>query len=238
MAASEPYERPHRPGGPDAALPDDRRVAIRVAALRLFAVRGYQATTMADIGTAVGMRGPSLYKHVVSKQKLLAEIMISTMEQLIEANREATGSTDDVGEQLRRAVEAHVRYHARHRFEAFVGNREIGNLEQPDRDRLLHRRGEYERGFRGLIERGTAEGVFDVRSARLTSYSILDMGIGVAAWFHEDGEYSADQIAYQYGDLALRMVGVTAPGSAARPSPACRKPLQTAGESRPARRLS
>ncbi|WP_248963345.1 TetR/AcrR family transcriptional regulator [Sphaerisporangium perillae] len=216
MAAPDPYERPHRPGGADADTPDDRRGAIRLAALRLFAGQGYRATTMADIGAAVGMRGPSLYKHVASKQELLAEIMISTMERLIEASQEATAGADDVREQLRRAVEAHVRYHARYGLEAFVGNREIGNLEQPNRDRVLRRRGEYERGFRRLIERGLAKGVFDVRSARLASYSILDMGIGVAAWFREGGEFSADQLAYQYGDLALRMVTATAPAS--RPS--------------------
>ena len=133
--------------------------------------------------------------------------MINTMERLIEGSREAVASTDDVREQLRRAVEAHVRYHTRNRLEAFVGNREIGNLEPPDRDRVLRRRSGYERSFRQLIERGAAEGVFAVRSARLASYSILDMGIGVAAWFSEGGEFSTDQIAYQYGDIALRIVG-------------------------------
>ena len=37
--------------------------------------RGYEATTMADIGAAVGIRGPSLYKHVRSKQELLASVI-------------------------------------------------------------------------------------------------------------------------------------------------------------------
>ncbi|MGW0476959.1 helix-turn-helix domain-containing protein [Streptomyces coeruleorubidus] len=53
---------------------------IRNAALVLFAERGYAATTMADIGEAVGMRGPSLYKHVGSKQELLTQIMTGTMD--------------------------------------------------------------------------------------------------------------------------------------------------------------
>ncbi|MEU2780052.1 hypothetical protein ABZ646_46485, partial [Streptomyces sp. NPDC007162] len=44
-------------------------------------------------------------------------------------------------------------------------------------------------------------------STRIASYSILDMGIGVASWFHEGGEFSVDQLAYQYGDTALRVVG-------------------------------
>jgi len=205
-------ERPHQPGDASAELPDDRVAAIRVAALRLFATQGYRATTMADIGAAVGIRGPSLYKHVSGKQVLLAEIMVGTMDALIAAHTEAVDSVDDTREQLRRAVEAHVRYHARRRFEAFVGNREIGSLEQPGRDRILRRRSAYERGFRELIERGVDEGVFTVRSARLVSYSILDMGMGVANWFHDGGEFSVDQLAYQYGDLALRLVAAATAG--------------------------
>src|SRR4051795_7270176 len=155
-------ERPHRPGDVAAGLPADRAAAIRLAALRLFAAQGYRATTMADIGAAVGIRGPSLYKHVASKHELLAEIMIGTMEQLTADNIVAVSGTDDVREQLRRSVEAHIRYHARHRLEAFVGNREIGSLDQPDQDRVLGRRSDYERRFRELIEQGAAEGAFRV----------------------------------------------------------------------------
>ena len=69
----------------------------------------------------------------------LAEIMTDTMRRLIEGSREAVASSDDVREQLRRAVEAHVRYHARHPLEAFVGNREINSLEQPEQHRVLRR---------------------------------------------------------------------------------------------------
>ncbi|MFG2658590.1 TetR/AcrR family transcriptional regulator [Streptomyces sp. NPDC048425] len=204
------YERAHRPARLGDTSPADRRSAIRQAALQLFAAQGYRSTTMADIGAAVGIRGPSLYKHVASKHELLVEIMIGTMEQLIADNIAAVAGVDDVHEQLRRSVEAHIRYHARHRLEAFVGNREIGSLEQPDQDRVLRRRSAYERRFRELIERGAAEGVFHVQSARIASYSILDMGIGVSSWFHEVGEFSVDQLAYQYGDIALRIVGLAA----------------------------
>ncbi|MFJ9179241.1 TetR/AcrR family transcriptional regulator [Streptomyces sp. NPDC102360] len=204
------YERPHRPARPEEQSPADRRSGIRLAALRLFAAQGYRSTTMTDIGAAVGIRGPSLYKHVTSKHELLAEVMIGTMEQLIADNIAAVSGTDDVREQLRRSVEAHIRYHARHRLEAFVGNREIDSLEPAAQERVLGCRSDYERRYRELIERGVAEGVFDVQSARIASYSILDMGIGVASWFHEGGEFSVDQLAYQYGDIALRIVNARA----------------------------
>ncbi|MGF7234346.1 MAG: TetR/AcrR family transcriptional regulator, partial [Frankia sp.] len=128
-----------------------RSAQIRAAALDLFTRFGYEATTMADIGAAVGIRGPSLYKHVASKQDLLAQIMTGTMEALLAAHQAAVATTEDPVERLRRATEAHVRYHARHRQEAFVGNREIGGLAQPHRERVLALRAQDEGCFRELI---------------------------------------------------------------------------------------
>ena len=64
--------------------------------------------------------------------------------------------------QLRQMVDAHVRYHAAHREQAFVGNHEIGNLKQPHRDQVLRLRRTNERGLRAVIERGYAEGEFTV----------------------------------------------------------------------------
>ncbi|OLF06023.1 TetR family transcriptional regulator [Actinophytocola xinjiangensis] len=186
-----------------------RSASIRAAALELFARHGYEATTMADIGAAVGMRGPSLYKHVASKQDILARIMVGTMDALLDAHRVALLGVDDVTVALRRATEAHVRYHARHRLEAFVGNREIRGLTEGHRRAVLRRRASYENGFRQLITRGTEQDRFHVPSIRLASYAILDLGMGVANWYREDGELSEDQIVWHYGDLALRIAGAT-----------------------------
>ncbi|WP_214109349.1 TetR/AcrR family transcriptional regulator [Acrocarpospora catenulata] len=187
--------------------PSSRREDIRAAALELFARSGYEATTMADIGAAVGMRGPSLYKHFASKQELLAEIMTGTMTDLVALHRGAVATTTDPAERLRRAAEAHVRYHARHRLEAFVGNREIRSLVQPHRERVLALRAEYEAGFRDLVKAGITAGRFHVASPRLASYAILDLGMGVSAWFRDDGESTEDGVVWQYGEFALRIAG-------------------------------
>ena len=193
-------------GGPEVSI---RRAEIVEAALELFATKGYRATTMADIGERLGIRGPSLYKHIGSKQELLVAIMHSTMDRLISDHQAAVATTTDVGLQLRRAVEAHVRYHSHHRDEAFVGTREIDSLEIPHRRKIVAKRTRYERGFRTLIEAGCAQGKFHVASPRLASYAILDMGMGVSVWFRPDGPASADEVAYAHGDYALRLVGAT-----------------------------
>jgi AcrR family transcriptional regulator len=188
--------------------------AVHEAALNLFAEQGYRATTMADIGAALGIRGPSLYKHVSSKQDLLVQIMVSTMNALLRDQQTAAAAGGDPALRLRRMVEAHVRYHASHRREAFVGNREIASLDSPHRRRVLALRARYERALRDVVDEGCRNGEFSVNSSRLASYAILDMGIGVATWFRSTGTHSADDIAYTYADHALRIVaaGPRAPG--------------------------
>ncbi|HWD07423.1 MAG TPA: TetR/AcrR family transcriptional regulator [Amycolatopsis sp.] len=187
---------------------DSPRVAeIRSAALDLFTEHGYEATTMTDIGVRVGIRGPSLYKHVVSKQELLVDIMSGTMRALLTEHRRAVGGTDDPVERLRRAVEAHVRYHARNRREAFVGNRELRSLEEPHRGAILAQRTDYASSFQALVEKGVAAGRFRVSSPRLAAYAILDLGMGVAAWFREDGPSTENEVAWEYVEFAMRLVG-------------------------------
>ncbi len=195
-------------GGRPASESGRARIAeIRHAALELFAVHGYEATTMTDIGNAVGLRGPSLYKHIASKQELLVQIMAQTMDDLLATHAAAVATTGDVAEQLRRATETHVRYHARHRLEAYIGTREIRSLVEPHRRNVLSMRSDYEARFRDLISSGIESGVFTCDSAQLASYAILDLGMGVSVWFREGGQLSEDEIVWHYGELAMRIVG-------------------------------
>jgi AcrR family transcriptional regulator len=188
-----------------------REAEIRAAALEQFAVRGYEATTMADIGAAVGMRGPSLYKHVSSKQDLLASVIEETMTALLREHDTAVSGVDDPVERLRRAVDAHVRFHARHRREAFVGTRELRSLVEPRRSEVVGLRTEYERRFRSLVADGADRGAFRVTDPRLASYAILDLGMGVAVWFREDSGPTENEVAWQQVEFALRLVGAVRP---------------------------
>jgi len=81
-SSSEPSKHPPsaprprgRPRG-KAAGPrqDNRRVALMDAAARLFADQGYRATTIRDIGGAVGMLPGSVYYHFPSKAALLLAV--------------------------------------------------------------------------------------------------------------------------------------------------------------------
>ena len=110
--------------------------AVHDAALRLFAERGYVATTMDDIGAALGIRGPSLYKHVRSKHDLLLDICAGAFETLLAEQRAVLDSAGSVEQRMWQVVHALALYHGEHGLEAVVGRREIGNLEPVHRTRL------------------------------------------------------------------------------------------------------
>ena len=51
------------------------------AALELFSVQGYEATSISQLAEAVGIRKASLYSHFENKQAILDELMKTTLEQ-------------------------------------------------------------------------------------------------------------------------------------------------------------
>jgi AcrR family transcriptional regulator len=194
---------------------------IRATAIRLFAEQGYRGTSMKDIAAAVGMRAPSLYNHLQSKQDLLREVMISNMQDLERSASAAISSSHSMVGGIRRGTEAHVLHHTDNPDVVRIGNREILSLDEPYRTRVLEIRHRYQGMFINLVERGKEEGVFLVDSPKLTVFALLAMGIGVANWFRPDGELSGAEIAARFGDIAVMMVGAkeAQPGAAGPPVP-------------------
>jgi AcrR family transcriptional regulator len=65
----------HRAEPAKSARGRNRREAILTAAARLFHHRGFHETGIDEIGAAVGITGPGVYRHFESKQHLLAAIL-------------------------------------------------------------------------------------------------------------------------------------------------------------------
>ena len=113
-----------------------RREALLDAAIQLFALRGYQAVTMDDIGAAVGMRGPSVYGHFSSKADLLLAGHIRGAEGLQLSITRALGSADDANEALDRALESYITLNLEHPGLLRTLLTETIYLSEPDRHRL------------------------------------------------------------------------------------------------------
>ena len=53
-----------------------RRNELTRTAARLFAEKGYHGASLSEIADALGVKAPSLYAHVESKQEILYAIML------------------------------------------------------------------------------------------------------------------------------------------------------------------
>ncbi|WP_224391013.1 TetR/AcrR family transcriptional regulator [Pseudonocardia sp. ICBG1293] len=176
------------------------------AALTLFAERGYHGTAVSQIAAVLGVRTPSLYNHMTSKQELLETIVSRTLDDVHVEFDAAVAGVDTPADQLYAAVRVYARRHATHRREALVVNRDTTSLPEPALSRMRRRRRDHETAVRAVISRGVEDGSFSVGNAGLASFAILEMSVSIARWFREDGPRSVEQVADEYAQFALRVV--------------------------------
>jgi AcrR family transcriptional regulator len=181
--------------------------AVIDAALTLFAQYGYHGTALSQIAEMLGVRTPSLYNHMRSKQELLRTIVDRTTTGVLADFHEAVADLTDPVERLRRASLVYALRHATHRREAIVVNRDTASVDEPHRSELQARRREHEHAMRKIIGDGAEAGLFHVESPALASFAIREMCVSIARWFRDDGPLGAEQVAEQYSRFALRIAG-------------------------------
>lgn len=199
----------------DRSTPASRGTVLD-AACQLFADRGYRGTSMKDIAGTLGVRAPSLYNHVSSKQEILFAIMDKAMDRALSALEEALAGVEDVSEQLRRATESLVLDFLRFPAEVTVCNTEVRSLEAANRLAIVAKRDQYAATVRRIIEQGCRNGRFSTRTPQIAAFAVLEMGNSAKSWFRPSGRYPDTFVASEYGEFALRVVGA---GSPARSAP-------------------
>lgn len=184
------------------------RGSVLDAALTLFAERGYHGTALSQIADALAVRTPSLYNHMRSKQELLRTIVEATAQGVLDDFHAAVEGRTEPVDRLYHAVLVYAQRHATHRREAIVVNRDTSSLEEPDRSRIQALRREHEHQLRLIITEGVAAGRFTVDSPALASFAIREMCVSIARWYQDDGPISVAQVAREYSEFALSIVGV------------------------------
>jgi TetR/AcrR family transcriptional regulator len=116
---------------------DDQHRQILDVAARLFATRGYTATTMNEVAAGCGVRKPTLYHYVRDKQDLLAQIALSQMARLEAVVAEVDAAAPAPAERLRtlvvRFMDAYSTAEQRHR----VLTEDVKFLAQAERDAVV-----------------------------------------------------------------------------------------------------
>ncbi len=113
-----------------------RREQILAAAAGLFARHGFHGVGIDEIGAAVGVSGPALYRHFRSKDAMLGEMLTSISEVLLAGGQERVEQTTDPALVLGELVGFHVDFALDNPALITVQERNLGNLTEPDRRRV------------------------------------------------------------------------------------------------------
>jgi AcrR family transcriptional regulator len=201
MPAAAPPTRPAL-----RARYDRKQQQVVATAARLFAERGYQATSMQDLTEATGLAAGGLYHYIGSKEQLLIRICDELLEPLLEraraivARREAPAT-----EHLHELVRAWLAHVATHRDHMLVFAQERHAIERGPQWREVRRqRKAFEKILDDVLARGEQDGTMAFADRGLTLLALLGMVNHTATWLRPRGRLSPEQIADGYCDLLLK----------------------------------
>lgn len=180
---------------------------LRKVALELFARSGYAAVSMRAIAAETGVQAGAIYNHFPTKQDLLNELLQVHMETLLNSWEEVDEPGLAPPQALENFVRFHIRYHLTKSREVFISYMELRSLEGENFSAIEALRRKYESVPRAILERGTADGSFDIIDPQVTTMAIIAMLNGMTTWFRENGRLSLDEIEAIYVRLVARLVG-------------------------------
>jgi AcrR family transcriptional regulator len=102
----------------------ERTDAILIATAQLFAARGYSGVSLEEIGAAVGVSGPAVYRHFAGKQALLGALLIGVSERLVTGGLAVSTAATTAEQRMRDLVAFHVDF--------ALGNAEVIRVQDRD----------------------------------------------------------------------------------------------------------
>ncbi|MGQ0481807.1 MAG: SACE_7040 family transcriptional regulator [Pseudonocardia sp.] len=112
--------------------PTTRKGQILRVAAQLFARHGFHGVSIAELGAAVGISGPALYRHFQGKEALLAEMLVGISERLLAGGRALVDRHDDPAALLAALIEHQLAFSLAEPELITVQDRDLANLPTED----------------------------------------------------------------------------------------------------------
>ncbi|MGW6933914.1 SACE_7040 family transcriptional regulator [Lentzea sp. NPDC054927] len=174
-----------------------RRDQILNAAAELFARHGFHGVGIDDIGAAVGISGPALYRHFRSKDAMLGEMLTSISERLLDGGQSRVDAATSPEEALRELIGWHVDFALDDPALITVQMRNLANLTDPDRRRVRALQRRYVEVWVETIRRTVPD--FDEPTARAAAHAVFGLINSTPHSAHLD----RDQMAALLSRMAL-----------------------------------
>jgi AcrR family transcriptional regulator len=180
---------------------------IRDTATVLIARHGFEAMSMRDLGAAVGVGAPALYRYYPTKQALLNSLLNTHLDELALAWGTTNPANSAASQRLKAYIFNHISFHVERRLSTQISNLELRALDKENLTAVLRKRNEYEKELRLILRDGHEQGVFSIGDVTLTAMAIIQMITGVVVWFRPDEKMPIARVIETYQNLVLRLVG-------------------------------
>lgn len=142
-----PLERPTQRSQAKA----DRRAALLESAATLFAERGFNGVSIEDLGAAVGVSGPAVYRHFSSKQAVLSALLIGVSERLLAGGQAVEQAAADAGTALRSLIGFHIDFALGEPDTIRVQDRDLDSLDDAARRQVRRLQRRYVEVWMGVL---------------------------------------------------------------------------------------
>ncbi len=192
-----------------------QRAAIRDAAARLFAEKGYPTASIADLARECGVSKALMYHYYQDKEDLLADIAVSYVGRLADIVEEVASRQLPPAAHLRCLLEAFMAEyeHSADRHRVLV--QDVKYLTRAHRSRVLSRERKVVNGFAKVIEQLSPDGSRADLAKPLTMI-LFGMINWTFTWLKDRGRLSYAELAPVVADLFLGGIGRV---RSARPAP-------------------
>ncbi len=187
-------------------LDDRSRMSdIILESAKLFAVKGYDGTSIRDIARAVGVAQASLYHFFADKREIHSTVVTISVERLLWLIRERLGACTTSSERVEAFAQAHAQHISENAPLYFASALGYNELADPVvKARVQRMRDSYEEILRGIIRDGIESGEFRELDVKLGARAIISCLNWMARWWRADGPDSAETIATEYVRLIIR----------------------------------
>jgi AcrR family transcriptional regulator len=205
----QPAGRSARRSGGERKPREERWAELIGVATQVFYEKGYDAASLQDIADRLGMLKGSLYYYIQSKEDLLFDVISAVHKDGLAVVRARADTPGDALQRLRHVIVGHVEHTCANLVPTAVFLHELSALPPERRLEVLGSEHAYQAVFRDLIELAQKDGL--VRAdldPRLAALSVLGSTNWVYRWFRPGGDFSAEQIAQELAEMAIRGIAV------------------------------
>jgi AcrR family transcriptional regulator len=182
---------------------DRVRKKIIDTASRLYARKGYTATSIEEISEKAGVSLPVTYHYVKKKSEIMELIMENVLHSFQEALTHEIQQIKDPEEKLAVATGLYFKVLEQQKDKALLIYRRSNVLDKPAKAKIMQLEVEVSAIFRNIIEEGIEKGVFRPVDVDLMAYNILMMA---HTWVLKEWHFKNRLTLDEYTDLQWAII--------------------------------